>query len=206
MGDIVEILIEIEMIFLDVGDDGDGRMEVQEAGVKLTGFHDEGVMPAHARAAADIIQLAADMHGGIKPGIDHDFGDHGSGGGFAVRAADVDGVAIAFHELPQQRCALHLGDAQLLGAHAFGVVLRDGSGIDDEIRAIHIFRALADEHVNARLLQRVGRIGAGGVRTRDAHAELDQHAGQTAHRAAADADHVRAFARIIFDMRHKAPP
>ncbi len=109
VGDIVEILIEIEMIFLDVGDDGDSRMEVQEAGVKLTGFHDEGVMPAHARAAADIIQLAADMHGGIKPGIDHDFGDHGSGGGFAVRAADVDGVAIALHELPQQRCALHLG-------------------------------------------------------------------------------------------------
>lgn len=134
------------------------------------------------------------MHGGIKPGIDHDFGDHGSGGGFAVRAADVDGMAIALHELPQQRCALHLGDAQLLGAHAFGVVLRDGGGIDDEIRAIHIFRALADEHVNARLLQRVGSYRSRAESepvTRNA--ELEQHAGQTAHRAAADA---RSCARV----------
>ena len=206
VGDIVDILIEIEVILFDVGDDGDGRVEVQKAGVELARFHDEGIVAADARAAADIIQLAADMHGGVKPRVQQHLGDHRCGGGFAVRAADVDGVAVALHQLPEQRGALHLGDAQFLGAHAFGVVFGDGGGIDDDVRAVHILRALADEHVNARLLQRVGHIGAGGIRTRDAHAELDQHAGQAAHRAAADADHVRAFARIIFDMRHKAPP
>ena len=123
-----------------------------------------------------------------------------------MRAADVDGVAIALHELPQQRGALHLRNPQFLGAHALGVALRDGGGIDDDIRAVHVLCALADEDMNARLLERVGRIGTGGIGTRHAHAELDQHSGQTAHRAAADADQVRAPARIILDMRHKAPP
>ena len=206
MGDVVDVLIEIEVILLDVGDDGDGRVELEEARVELAGLHDEGIVPADAGAAADIIELAADVNGRVKAGIQHRLGDHRGGGGFAVRAADVDGVAIALHELPQQRGALHLRNPQFLGAHALGVALRDGGGIDDDIRAVHVLCALADEDMDARLLERVGRIGTGGIGTRHAHTELDQHSGQTAHRAAADADQVRAPARIILDMRHKAPP
>ena len=103
------------------------------------------------------------MHGRVKARVEQHFGNHGRRGRLAVRAADVDGVAIALHQLTQQRCALHLGNAQLGGAGAFGVIRRDGGRVDDDIRAVHILGTLTDENVNSGFFQCVGHIGTGGI-------------------------------------------
>ena len=204
--DVVNVLVEVEVILFDVGHDGNRRVELKETRVEFARFHNECVMSADAGASADIIELSADVNGRVKARVEQHFGNHGRRCRLAVRAADVDGVAIALHQLTQQCCAFHLGNAQLGGAGAFGVIRRDGGGIDDNVRAVHILGTLTDVNMNARLLQRVGHIGTGGIRTGHANTELDEHAGKPAHGAAADADHVCAFARIIFDMRHSAPP
>ena len=202
VADVVQVLVEIEVILLDVGDDRDGGVELQEARVELACLHDERLMAAHARAAADVIELAADVHRGIEPGVQKRLRDHRGGGRLAVRAADVDGVRVALHQLAQQRGALHLRDAQARGFGALGVLRADGGGVDDQVRAVNVFGAVTDVHGDALVLEHLCRIGSGGVGAGDGDAGLLQHAGQAAHGAAADADHVRALAFVIPDMRH----
>ena len=161
--DVVDVLVEIEVILLDVGHNGNRRVKLKETRVEFTRFHNECVMSADAGASADIIELSADMHGRVKARVEQHFGNHGRRCRLAVRAADVDGVAIALHQLTQQRCALHLGNAQLGSVGAFGVIRRDGGRVDDDIRAVYVFGTLTDENVNSGFFQRVGHIGTGGI-------------------------------------------
>ena len=202
MADVVKVLVEVKVILLDIGDHGDGGVELQKAGVELARFHDERLMTAHARAAADVVKLAADVHRGVKPGVQQHLGDHRGGGRLAVRAADVDGMVVALHQLAEQRRALHLRNAEPCGLGALGVVRADGGGIDDQVRAVHIFGMMADVHLDPLTFQHLCHIGSGAVGAGDGDPGLLQHPGQTAHGAAADADHVRPLALKIPDMRH----
>ena len=177
-------------------------MELQEARVEFAGLHDEGLMAAHARAAADVIELAADMHGRIESGVQQHFGDHRGGGRLAVRAADVDGVVVALHQLAQQCGALHLRNAQSRSLGALGVFCADGGGVDDKIRAVDVLSLVTDVNLDALIVQRTGHIGACGVGAGNGQSGLFEHAGKAAHGAAADADHMRPLALEILNMRH----
>ena len=101
-----------------------------------------------------------------------------------------------------ERGTLHLRDAQARGLGALGVLRADGGGVDDQVRAVNVFGAVADVHGDALILEHLRRIGSGGIGAGDDDAGLFEHAGQAAHGAAADADHVRALAFVIPDMRH----
>ena len=80
-----------------------------------------------------------------------------------MRAADGDGALAALHQLPDEVAALHLRYAQPRGLGALGVVRRDGGGIDDQLRAAHVLRPVADEHFDATRFQRLGLVRAGAV-------------------------------------------
>ena len=58
-----------EVIVVDVGDDGDHRLQVQERGIALVGLGDEVAAVAEARIAAGALQAAADHEGGIESGL-----------------------------------------------------------------------------------------------------------------------------------------
>lgn len=67
VADVGKIPVVIQMVFLYVGDDRDGRVELQKAGVKLAGFHDECLVPCPRACAADVIELAAMCTVGSSP-------------------------------------------------------------------------------------------------------------------------------------------
>ncbi len=50
-----------------------------------------------------------------------------------MRAADRDGDPVVFHDLPEQVCACHEGDLQLLRRGELGIVVRDRCSVHDEV-------------------------------------------------------------------------
>ena len=146
------------------------------------------------------------MDGGVHAALHEHLGEHGGGGGLAVRAAYADGGVKPLHQLAQQRGPLDGRQAQALQLHALGVVGQNGHGIDHQVRAVHVFGAVADGDGNVQVVpQMPGRIGFQIVRPGNDVALFLEHLRQPAHAGPADADHVDALALIVPDMRYGHP-
>ena len=160
---VINITEEIQVIFIDIGDDGHRGAEVQKAVIKLTGFNDKIIALAAAGASTDEIQFAADMYGRIHTGGYKALRQHGGGGGFAVGTAYADGKAASRHQLADQITAFNLLNTQPCGLGALRVFHGNGGGVYDHIRAMHIFGGMTDVDFNALFLQMFCFMGAGFV-------------------------------------------
>ena len=199
---IVDVLIEIQMIFLNICDHRHRRPQVEETGVELTGLGQKSMAFADAGASADKVQIAADMNGRILAALHQHLTEHGRGGGLAVGSAHADSGFIAFHQLAQQRGPFDGGNAKPLRFHPLRVVGQDGHGIDHQIGPMNVFRPVANGHGNMQFLPQVpGSVGFQIVRAGQPVSLFQQHLGQAAHAGAADADHVDMLSLIIPDMR-----
>ena len=65
----------------------------------------------------------------------------------------------AFHQLPQQRSPFDRRQVEPFGFHALGIVGQNRDGINHKLRAVHVFRRMADGHGHAHFPQGFGRIG-----------------------------------------------
>ena len=189
---VVDVPVVVQVILVDVGDHGHCGLEVQKALPELASLAEEVVAVALAGAAADEIQLAADVNRGIGAGGEEALGQHGCCRGLAVGAADADGEAVARHQLADQVAALDLGNAQARSFRTFDIFGGDRGGVDDHVRAVHVLRLVADVNLDALLREVVGLVGAGLIRAADDVTLLLEQARQTGHRAAANADKVDA--------------
>ena len=190
------------MVELDVGEDErvgkvvqELRAFVEEGGVVLVAFDDEGARGAQLKAGAEVFRDAADEEGWLERGIlaRGDLVDprqHAGGGGFAVRAGDDERLAAGEKFLVQQRGHGGEGNALVEDALDFRVAARERIADDDEIgRGIEIGFGVGLEDRDAERAQQIahGRIG-GFVGAGDAMALQLQQAGQRGHGGAADAD------------------
>ena len=146
MIDIPEI---IQVIFIDIGDDGDGGLEAQKTLAEFAGFADESVALSAARAAADEIQLAADVDGRVCACGHKRLGHHGSGGGLSMGAADAHREIVAGHQFADQLAALDLRDAEFRCFGALHVLRGNCAGEYDQISAVYVFGKVADVDFNA---------------------------------------------------------
>ena len=80
------------MIDVHVRDDSDVGTREQERPVALVGLEDEDVTGSAPRAAAALVQVAADQVAGIESTPFEDHRDHRGGGRLAVRAGDGHGA------------------------------------------------------------------------------------------------------------------
>src|SRR5262249_51447079 len=130
VADGVERWVVVEMLAIDVGDDGDDGGELEKGAVALVGFDDEKIAVAHAGVgAAHGPDAAADHDGGIEPGVVENGGGHRGSSGFTVAAGDGYAVFQA-HQLGQQFAAGDHRDLQAARFLHFGVLLVDGGAHD----------------------------------------------------------------------------
>ena len=181
------------MILVDIEDHRNGGIEMPEAAAVFAGLGDECVAAAHARAAADRVQLAADVNARILARLDEDLRDHRRGGGLAVRAGDADCLIKRAHQPTQQHSALDLRNTQRLRLGALGIALRYGDRIDHQIRAVNVFGVVADINFYAQFFERFGLVGGVAIRAGHGAAPLQHEPRQPAHGAAADPDKVQMF-------------
>ena len=103
---LVEGAVIIEMVGVDVGDDGDHRRKAQESAVALVGFHHHPFAGAQPRIGAVSVDDAAVDDGGIEPASIQQRRDHRRGRRLAVGAGHRD-AGFQPHDLGQHFGAAH---------------------------------------------------------------------------------------------------
>ena len=101
-----KVAVVVEMLGIDVGDDGDVGRQLQEGAVALVGLDHHPVAVAEPRVGAVGIDDAAVDHGRIEPAGIEQRRDHRGRRGLAVRAADRD-AGLQPHQLGQHLGAAH---------------------------------------------------------------------------------------------------
>ena len=112
--DLLDVRIVVEVLGVDVGQDGDERGEEEERPVALVGFGDEEIPGSELGVGPEGVQPAADDDGRVEAGLVEEDGDHRRRRRLAVRAGHGDAVFHP-HELGEH---LRPGDDGDLAAAA----------------------------------------------------------------------------------------
>ena len=185
--------VVVQMVVVDVQQHRNVRREVQKGLGELTGLDHNGVAAAVLAVTADQGQLAADHRGGILPGQLQQAGDHGGGSGLAMGACHADAAGVQPAHIAQENAALQHGNAPGIRLPQLGVVLVNGGGIHDHIRAQHVFGVVPHEHLDAHGPLRVDDAALVHITSGDGIAPGMQDLHQRIHTAAADADEMEAL-------------
>ena len=135
------VSVGIHVVFVDIGDDGHNRSQMQEGRIGLVGFGDDVFAFAQTGVGTCGIEFAADNESGVETCRAEDGGSQTGGRGFAVRTGDGDAVTEA-HQFRQHQGAGNDGDLLLQRSDDFGIVFFDGGRGNDDIRAIDMFGSM----------------------------------------------------------------
>ena len=188
--DLVKVLVVVEVVGLDVGDEHRLGRQIRERLVGLVRLDDVMVAGAGVGVGAVGAHDAADKEGGVGAQRIERAGEHGRRGGLAERAGHGERIE-AHAEMREHLGAMPDLKAATARLDELGVVLEDGRGNDDDRVALgDVLRLLADEHGDAGLAQLLGVTAFLDIGARHLHALVVGHAGDAAHAHAADADEV----------------
>ena len=96
--DVGQVPVVVQVLPVQVGDDGDLGGEQRKGAVGLVGLGHENLAPAQDGVGPHPVPHRAHHHGGVKiSGPEHRRG-HGGGGGLAVHAGDRH-LGMIFHQL-----------------------------------------------------------------------------------------------------------
>src|SRR5665647_1649840 len=187
--EVVDALVLVEVLLVDVRQDGDEGGEVEERAVALVGLGDDEVPGSELGVGPDRVQAAADDDRRVEAAGLEDERGHGRRRRLAMGAGHGNAV-LHPHELGQ-----HLGpgddrDQALPGLDDFDVVLADGRRDDDDVGVLEVLGPVADGDLRAEAHEPACgvvllEIGAGNL-----VAEVEQDLGDAVHAGPADADHV----------------
>ena len=198
---LLEVLnraVVVEVVRLDVGDDGHGRVEVEERAVGLVGLGDVVLRPAAVRVGVIALYEPTDEERRVEAHAVEHRRDHGARRGLAVGARD------GHSRVAQRQRRQHLGarpdlDAQLAGADDLGVRLGDGRGDHDDVgpHGVDGGGLVANVDLDASGLELADVARALEVAARHDDAALVQDERDAAHARATDADDVDALERKL---------
>ena len=150
----------IEVLGVDIGDDGDVGRQLEEGAVGFVGLDHHPVAGAEPRIGAVGVDDAAVDHGRVEPAGIEQRRDHRGGRGLAVGAGDGD-AGFQPHQLGQHLGAPHHRQALLARGDEFRIVRLDGGGDHHDVGAVEVFGLVADRDLDALVAQAldVGVLG-----------------------------------------------
>ena len=142
--DRVKGLEMIEMLGVDIGDDGDVGRQFQKGAVAFVGLDHHPVAAAEPGVGAIGVDDAAIDDGRVEPAGVEQGRDHRGRGGLAMGAGDGDAL-LEPHQLGQHFGAAHDGQAFFARGGEFGIVALD-RGRDHNHRGVaEVCGVMADE-------------------------------------------------------------
>ena len=184
-----QVPVVVQMLPVQVGDDGDFGGQDGEGAVGLVGLGHENLAPAQDGVGPHPVPHRAHHHRGVEiSGPEHRRG-HGGGGGLAVHAGDRH-LGLALHAPGQHLPPAQHGKPPGPGRGKLGVVLFDRSGMDHDGRVRHVFGPVALINAHPQPRQPPGDVPLGQIRAAHPVALAHQQLRQAAHADAADADEV----------------
>jgi len=113
--------VMVQVLPIDVGDNGERGAEFEEGTVALICLGDQELALSQLGVAAEGVQPAADDDRGIVAPVHQHGGDHRGCGGLSVGSGDGHPI-FQPHQLGQHLRSRDYGNLQLLGLHNFDVV------------------------------------------------------------------------------------
>jgi hypothetical protein len=183
--------VVIEVLGIDVGDDRDGRRQVEERSIRLVRLDDDPLAPPELGIGAERVELSAHHRRRVQAGMIEDGGDEGSSGGLAVRPGDRHRI-LQPHQLGEHFGAADDGYApgprrERLGIHR---PPHGARGHHHVHVASHVFGAVPDLDDPAELSEALGYLALLQVRAGHPIAEVQEELGDAAHPDASDPDEV----------------
>ena len=177
----------VEMLGVDIGDDGDIGRELQEGAVGFVRLHHHPLAVAHAGIGAVGVDDAAVDDRRIEAARIEQRRDERGRRGLAVGAGHRD-AGLEAHELGQHLGAAHDRQALLAGDDQFRVVALDGGGDHHDLGILHVLGLVPDEGLDALLVEALDVVVVGGVGALHRVAQIVHDLGDARHADAADAD------------------
>src|SRR5437588_10010773 len=190
--DVVEAAVVLEVIGLDIRDNGDLRPQLVEGAVVLVRLDDDDVALAVLGVRGDVLQDAADDDGRIEAGIFENGGDHGRSRGLAVCPGNAD-AALFIDDRREQILAADDLDALLAPGVDLGVRTFDGGSDDDRIDAGQVRGVMSDADVDSAAGQKRHDFGRFEIASGDGFAASLQDLCNPAHSDAADANEMNVL-------------
>ena len=144
LDDVFEGAEVVEVIGIDIQDDGGIGFELEVVIHELAGLTHENIARSHAAAAVNRRELAADDRRQVNACIHKDLGQHRGGRGLAVGAGDTDRITIPTGNQTQHLASLQHRHTGSLGSNQFRIVRHDRSCMHDQVSAFDIFRTLSE--------------------------------------------------------------
>ena len=134
----------IEMLGIDIGDDGDVGGKLEKRAVALVGLHDEPFTVVVGGVGADLVEVAADDEAGVPTRGPQDERQHRRRGRLAVTTGDGHG-SMCGGERAQRVGAPEHRQAAFDGRADFGVRVGDGRRHDNRVGVgRHVLGAVSD--------------------------------------------------------------
>src|SRR5262245_13054521 len=183
--DLFEVLVVVEVLAVDVRDDGQRRLEAQERAVGLVRLGHHQVALAEPRVRVERSDAAPHDDRGIEAAPLEDRGDHGRRRRLAVRARDRD-AELQAHQLGEHLRARDDRHLQAARLEDLDVVGGDGGRGHDDVRSRDASGLVTEVDARAETAQALHRVVLGEIGAGHLVAEVEEHLGDPAHAAAAD--------------------
>ena len=187
--DGVEGLEVVEVLGIDVGDDGDVGGQLEERAVAFVGLDHHPVASAKPRVGPVGVDDAAVDHGRIKPGGVEQRRHQRRRRGLAVRAGHRHAL-LEPHQLGQHLGAPDDGNAPRPRLDDLGIVALHRGRNDDHRGGAEVGLVMADKDGRALLAQALDVGVVAQVRALNLMTKVEKHLGDARHANAADADEV----------------
>ena len=193
----LERAVVVEVIGVDVRDQGDRGVVEQERAVRLVGLDDEQLAASRLRALSERGDDAAVHEAGVFAEAEQTGDDHAGRRGLAVRAGDGDETLAA--DQPRQRLRpVQHRDALLERQLVLRVVLPQRAGDHERVGVADVRRVVADRDGGAESAQRVDVRRVPHVRPGHGVTGLQEQPRDAAHPRTADTDEVQC-AQVVGD-------
>ncbi len=168
-------------------------MELKEGIDVLARLADDDIRLSGAPVPADQRELSPDDGGRVLPGFQKNLRDHRGGRGFAVCSGDGDGLREMPRHHAEHHGPLHHGDSLVARRDQLRIILLDRRGVDDQLRALHVFGPLPHEDGDAVASDSGEGVGLAGIGTGQPVPFMQQDFGDRAHAGPADPHKMDSF-------------
>ena len=196
MAYVLDILKEVQVVFLNIQYDLHGWEKGQETVGILTRLCHKKLRPAHPDIASDILKDTTHGNGGIHVACQQYIRDHGCGGGLSMGSGHSHRLLIVAHHLPQEFSPGKHGNPLFLYRHELRIILMDGRRIHHHINPrllLNIGSPLAVIHPCPSIRKAVCKLCLMGIRASDRKPFFQKDLGQAAHADASDSYKMNMF-------------
>ena len=189
--DFLDVLVGIQVIGIDIGDNGRRRHHRKEATVKFVTFGNQVITAAHLGAAPLALHDTAHNNGRVKACIFPNLAYDRSGRRLTMSTRNRKRV-LHTHEFTEHFGAADYRNTAVTGFDKFWIIVRDSRRINHQVGIFDILGFMLRKHLDSKTLKVINHRTFTGIGSAHHKAIRMKHFSNTRHTCATDTHKVEA--------------